>query len=49
MAIAASLFFAAHLQAQLVSNGPPFSYGTFSRVLDGSEGDMDEIGGNTQG
>ena len=26
---------AACLQAQLVSNGPPFSHGTFSRVLDG--------------
>ena len=46
---AANLFFAAYLQAQLVSKGPPFSHGTFSRVLDGNEGNMEEIGGSTQG
>ena len=31
------VFFAAYLQAQLMSNGPPFSHGTFSRVLDANE------------
>ena len=30
-AIAANLFFAGYLHAQLVSTGPPFSHGTFSR------------------
>jgi len=39
-----TFFLAAYLQAQLVSNGPPFSHGTFSRVLDGNEGNMEEIG-----
>jgi len=48
MAIAANLVFAAYLQAQLVSNGPPFSHGTFPGVLNGNEGNMEEIGGRLE-
>ena len=48
MAIVANLVVAAYLQAQLVSNGPPFSHGTFSRDLDGNERNMEEIGGKLE-
>ena len=48
MAIVANLVFAAYLQAQLVSNGLPFSHGTFSGVFNGNEGKMEEIGGRLE-
>ena len=44
-AIAANIFWRSVPARQLVSNGPPFSHGPFSRVLDGNEGTMEEIGG----